>query len=175
MLLGVDANHTRFYVGKVGEKRVLSSYEVDAPITLVFMDLHQGKEQPGLEVIHEEGIQKYQDYLTFCDDGAYLWGAHGKLSERPLTLPESNGDLYREISLANGASENYYYRNFLKPYIYTMAAQSWAKDPRMLPIIEAIRELTQKSNSGYSSTEMGQTYTEAGKQYNLVRPTRPHN
>lgn len=64
MVIGVNSDLNRFYVGKVGEKGMLHGEEV-VPINLYFVDLHEGKDYLGNDVCHQEGLQNYWGYVFF--------------------------------------------------------------------------------------------------------------
>lgn len=84
MVIGVNSDLDRFYVGKIGEKCKRDGEEV-IPINLYFADLHEGVDYLGNDACHQKGLQNYYGYVFFKSNGnkAYLFGAYGDNYQEP--------------------------------------------------------------------------------------------
>lgn len=146
MVIGVNSDLDRFYVGKVGEKCMLGREKV-LPINLYFVDLHDGEDYLGNDVCHQGGLQNYWGYVFFNGKGnkAYLWGAYGDNYQEPC-LPYSDGSLFSEIKGLNSD----YINKSLSSFVYGMFYEASAKVPAILPLVQTIRKLTAESSLQYS-------------------------
>lgn len=169
MIVGINSDKNRFYVGKVGEKEKRGDGAIIAPITLYFTDHHMGKDYLGNDAIHQEGIQTYLGDMYFYDKKACLWGAHGSNMARS-SLPTSDGRLYDEIT----SITDDYWKGTLNSYIYALLAMSCIDEPPMLPIIETIRHLTNESNKQYTEEEFLNLCEQYKDKYDLSPSTRPY-
>lgn len=169
MIVGINADKNRFYIGKVGEKEERGDGQIIAPVTLYFTDHHTGKDYLGNDSIHQEGIQTYLGEIYFYDKQACLWGAHGS-NWATSNIPNSDGRLYDEIISINDD----YWKNSLNAYIYSLLVMSCIDEPPMLPIIETIKHLTTKSNKQYTEKEFLNLYEQYKAKYDLSPSERPY-
>ena len=168
MIVGINADKDRFYIGKVGEKEKRGDGEIIAPVTLYFIDSHTGKDYLGHDSIHQEGIQTYLGEITFYHNRPYMFGAHGS-NMANSSLPASDGRLYEEITSITDS----YWQASLNAYIYSLLMVSCIDEPPMLPIIETIRDLTNASNKRYTEEEFLKICEEYKAKYDLSPSTRP--
>lgn len=168
MIVGINEDKNRFYIGKVGEKEKRGGGEIIAPVTLYFTDHHTGKDYLGNDTIHQEGIQTYLGEIYFYGNGTYMFGAHGS-NMASSSLPASDGRLYEEITSITDS----YWKASLDAYIYSVLMVSCIDEPPMLPIIETIRDLTNASNKRYTEEEFLNTCEEYKAKYDLSPSTRP--
>lgn len=167
MIVGINEDKNRFYVGKVGEKEERGDGQIIAPVILYFTDHHTGKDYLGNDSIHQEGIQTYLGEIYFYDKQACLWGAHGS-NWATSYIPNSDGRLYDEIISIN----DNYWKNSLNAYIYSLLLISCVDEPPMLPIVDTIKDLTNESNRKYTEAQFLKIYEEYKEKYDLGPSTQ---